>query len=68
MPKFSGVEQQVSSDGNGMTNISRLAPKRNMNSGAVIGHMSRPHVNPRRRSNSTLDALRSQVRKRRMGM
>ena len=76
MPKFSGMEQQVSSDPSGMTNVTRPAPKRNMNSGALVGDMSRPEVNPRLsgrtdvrpRSNPTIDAFRGQVRKRQMGM
>ena len=64
MPKYSGLEQQVSSDMNGMTNVTRPAPKRNMNSGALVGDMSPMQSMP----NSTLDSMRQQVKRRQMGI
>ena len=60
MPKFSGIEQQVSADPNGMTNISRPTPKLNMNSGALVGDMS---MN-KSRSNATLQAMRQQAQRK----
>ena len=66
MPKFSGMEQQVSSDPNGMTQISRPAPKLNMNSGAVIGDMPQPQIDPKLRG-TLLDKTRNQVRRQQFG-
>ena len=63
MPKFSGIEQQVSADPNGMTNISRPTPKLNMNSGALVGDMS----TNKSRSNATLNAMRQHVQRKYMG-
>ena len=64
MPKFTGMEQQVLSDPNGMTNVTRPAPKRNMNSDALVGDMS--PMQPK--SNATLDAMRQQRMRKQMGM
>ena len=63
MPEFSGLEQQVSSDPRGMTNVTRPAPKRNMNSGALVGDMPM-----NKKSNPTIDAMRQQRLRKQMGM